>query len=210
MDECGTQQPIALLKSIFDKQGMYNRQKCFDWKDLVNICNELKFISKEFFFFSFFFLYPYGFFRLFRCDEPRGRQQKRTGPAVFVVVFGVFVAEPDGWYDSKRFQFNPIGSHDFLSGRHQIFGTENHRHDGSPIQSTLYKVFKSDFLSLFYSKLREKRASSVHDSKITIFKIIMKSKMPIYFYCARTAILIILQINTHDSYLVVLPSSHNR
>lgn len=38
IDECGTQQPIALLKSIFDKQGMYDRNKCFDWKDLVNIC----------------------------------------------------------------------------------------------------------------------------------------------------------------------------
>jgi len=38
MDECGTQQPIALLKSIFDKQGMYDRHKCFDWKELVDIC----------------------------------------------------------------------------------------------------------------------------------------------------------------------------
>ncbi|XP_029347339.1 dynein heavy chain 10, axonemal-like [Acyrthosiphon pisum] len=38
MDECGTQQPIALLKSIFDKQGMYDRHKCFNWKELVDIC----------------------------------------------------------------------------------------------------------------------------------------------------------------------------
>lgn len=38
MDECGTQQPIALLKSIFDKQGMYDRHECFNWKELVDIC----------------------------------------------------------------------------------------------------------------------------------------------------------------------------
>lgn len=38
IDGCGTQQPIALLKSIFDKQGMYDRQKCFNWKELVDIC----------------------------------------------------------------------------------------------------------------------------------------------------------------------------
>lgn len=38
IDECGTQQPIALLKSIFDKQGMYERRKCFNWKELVDVC----------------------------------------------------------------------------------------------------------------------------------------------------------------------------
>ncbi|VVC32081.1 Dynein heavy chain, domain-2,Dynein heavy chain domain,Dynein heavy chain, domain-1,Dynein heavy chain, P- [Cinara cedri] len=38
LDECGSQQPIALLKGIFDKQGMYDRCNNFDWKDLVNIC----------------------------------------------------------------------------------------------------------------------------------------------------------------------------
>ncbi|XP_050548553.1 dynein axonemal heavy chain 10-like isoform X2 [Daktulosphaira vitifoliae] len=37
-DELGTQTPIAFLKSIFDKQGIYDQENYFRWNELVDIC----------------------------------------------------------------------------------------------------------------------------------------------------------------------------
>lgn len=38
VDAYGTQQPIALLKLLIDKGGMYDRGRDLNWKDIVDIC----------------------------------------------------------------------------------------------------------------------------------------------------------------------------
>jgi dynein heavy chain, axonemal len=42
VDEYGTQQPIAILKLLFDKGGMYDRGKDLNWKQFKDISKDLK------------------------------------------------------------------------------------------------------------------------------------------------------------------------
>jgi dynein heavy chain, axonemal len=40
VDEYGTQQPIAILKLLFDKGGMYDRGKDLNWKQFKDISKD--------------------------------------------------------------------------------------------------------------------------------------------------------------------------
>lgn len=44
VDTYGTQQPIALLKLLFELGGMYDRTKELSWKYYVDICTSLTFL----------------------------------------------------------------------------------------------------------------------------------------------------------------------
>lgn len=47
VDQYGTQQPIALLKLLLEKEGMYDRRKDLSWKTFKDMCKFL-FVSKSF------------------------------------------------------------------------------------------------------------------------------------------------------------------
>lgn len=38
VDTYGTQQPIALLKLLFEREGMYDRSKDLSWKNFKDMC----------------------------------------------------------------------------------------------------------------------------------------------------------------------------
>jgi P-loop containing dynein motor region len=49
VDEYGTQQPIAILKLLFDKGGMYDRGKDLNWKQFKDISKDSKmYTAKKF------------------------------------------------------------------------------------------------------------------------------------------------------------------
>lgn len=49
VDSYGTQQPIALLKLLFERGGMYDRGKDLSWKIFKDICKLMNFYLNNYF-----------------------------------------------------------------------------------------------------------------------------------------------------------------